>query len=175
MKKRNCLTALVFMAVCTGGVFAHEHYIKPTLSFGGARITRRFENGSLGSDTFPLLPHIDVDFVNFFGLTFGLQCGFLHWEERQDDGSGSYSPHTETKIQTIVPFGVGYTYTTHRWSIGAKAMTFLWEGDRAFGYEINGTYWFRNRVTGLTAAFSYYDNNKESRCYFLRGGISTRF
>jgi len=166
MKKAVLLA--VFAAVVAGGVFAQEQaggrgYIKPTFGLGFAAYRTEYRNqGSNTEGLFAL--SLDVDFVNTFGLTFGLQA-VMAWSD-------------DIPVLAMPVFGLGYTYSANVWCVGAKLMAVpLYNA--GLGFDINGTYWFSQNI-GITGImdiyFSVNDIDGYERSVFsMRVGLSTRF
>ena len=156
MTKKGLLAA-VLAALVMGGVFAQENsrHIKPTFGMG-------FFSGSFGGSSETLLANfIDVDFVNSFGLTLGLQSA-MAWNDNI------------AEMHTF--FGVGFTHVAPQWSAGLKLMSAAMINTGGLGIDANGTWWFMDNL-GLTAAMSYYFNigGISWNIFGLRLGISTRF
>jgi hypothetical protein len=148
------LLILVFGTLAAGGLFAQDKsiYIRPTLSAGFGYVS--VDGG--GDDT-GLATAFDVDFVNDFGLTLGVQSIIIG----NSDGT-----------LTGAPFGAGYTYDADKWCVGGKFMfvpgSFM--SSWGAGFDISGTYWFRENlgVTGIVDLYFPEDTTAIS----VRVGIS---
>ena len=155
MNRKKALILFAFVFVCISGVFSQEAYIKPTYSIGN--ISYAFNDDG---ETLTAIG-VDIDYVNSFGLTFGLQ-GFMVWNSNI--------------AETFVPIGIGYTYTANAFSVGGKIMVLSHQNQGAIGADLNGTFMF-NKSIGITGAVSYYQSIGDTNDYsifLLRLGISTR-
>jgi hypothetical protein len=159
MKKGKIVfVSLVFMLAGSIGIFAQENggYIKPTWSLGFVSATVEGYSEALAAIA------LDVDFINSFGLTFGLQP-IMAW-----NGDGTFG---------MTNLGIGYTYTADKWSAGGKLMAVPFsEFGGGLGLDANGTYWFMEAlgVTGiLNLSFGLGDINWT--IFSIRIGISAKF
>jgi hypothetical protein len=144
---------LVFGTLAVGGLFAQNRsiYIRPTLSVGFGHVS---VDG--GGDESGIASSFDVDFVNDFGLTLGMQSVIVG----NSDGS-----------VTATPFGAGYTYNAAKWCVGGKFMFVPTAySNWGAGFDINGTYWFRENL-GVTGILDLYFP-KDVTAISLRVGIS---
>ena len=138
---KKIIILLVLAMVIIANLFAQEKtsYIKPSFSIGiNTWIyldTPAPEGPSVTNTT-----GFDVDFVHSTGLTFNLVTTLINppWE----GASGIPS----------CGFGIGYTYNSNRWALGAKVIF----RDLGIGLWLNGTYWFNNMI-GLTAILEGYE------------------
>jgi len=152
------ILGLVCAVILAGGVFAQENnsgHIKPTLGVG-------FIIGEFSGQSETLTGlNLDVDFVNSFGLTFGLQ-NTMAWNNDMAD------------VYNF--FGFGYTYVAPQWSAGAKIMYTAMLNTGAVGLDANGTWWFMEKM-GLTATMNYFFSIGDIDWNFfgIRVGVSTRF
>jgi hypothetical protein len=127
----------VFVLIIAGSIFSQERkgYIKPTFSVGFSVV-----GADNYSETLPTLS-LDLDFVNSFGITFGLQ-NLMAWNDNMTAG--------------LPCFGVGYTYTANIWNAGAKLMAVPFqEFGGGIGFDISGTYWLKDFI-GLTGIMDIY-------------------
>jgi hypothetical protein len=155
MIMKKYLIVFLFAIMAAGALSAQvkEAYIKPTYSVGFA-----------ASDIFsgPAMS-LDIDFVNSFGLTIGLQ-DLVTWE-------------SDYGIVNSVGFGLGYTYDVNKWSIGGKLMTVPLEiaQDGGIGFNITGTYWFRENlgITGITDINFLFES--DITVFSMRVGISFKY
>ena len=155
MNMKKALILIIFIFVCIGGVFSQEGYIKPTFSFGNISVAFNDEGYSLTA------VGVDIDYINSFGLTFGLQ-GFMVWNSDM--------------AETFVPVGIGYTYTANSFSVGGKVMVLSFENQGAIGGDVNGAF-FINSSIGFSGGVSYYQSIGDLNDYsffFLRLGVSAR-
>jgi len=161
--KKTVLLAVLAMVVA-GSVFAQEQgektgYIKPTWGIGFSSVTVEYGGQSDTEGLFAL--SLDVDFVNAFGLTFGLQT-LMAWND-------------DVPAESLANFGLGYTYNANVWSIGGKLMAVpLMNG--GIGLDINGTYWF-NRNIGITGIMDIYFTASDIDwvAFSMRAGVSAKF
>ena len=147
------LLLLVFMGI--GSIFAWESgYTKPTFSFG-------FSNFWNGSSESGMAFGLDLDFVAFNGLTFGLQ-NLIVADDRPD-------------TDLVTSIGLGYTFTADLWSIGAKLMitNFM---DTGVGADVNGTFWVSEKlgITGMATYFRGVGDDHDWNILTFRLGISAR-
>jgi hypothetical protein len=149
--------AFVFCVLVAGKTFSQENngYTKPTFG-AGVGIFSADENTEILT-----IIAIDVDFVNSFGLTFGLQSA-MAW-------NNYIAP------VPLITGGIGYTYTTNKWSAGGKLMFTPSEGG-GMGGNINGTYWFiRNLgITGTIDNYFFGFSPIGYNLFSVRIGISTK-
>ena len=177
MKKPVLL--LVLAVVVAGGVFAQQArgggYVKPTFGFGftSFKVEQQVNSGyppwwlwaqstTSSSEKQSLFAvSLDVDFVNAFGLTFGLQS-VMAWD---DDVAG---------VIDLYSFGVGYTFNASKWCAGAKLMAVPY-GAGGLGFDVNGTYWFNQHI-GITGIGDFYFNlsGVDWTIFSIRVGISAR-
>jgi hypothetical protein len=153
MKKiMGLLLAAVLGIVTAGGISAQEKrgYIKPTFGFGFAVL----------EDYSGVAMSLDLDFVNSFGLTLGLQDLFV-W-------NSDY-------VANPVAFGIGYTYNSEKWCAGAKLMAVPVEPANVggIGFDINGTYWVMENL-GVTGLMDLYFP-EDHITFSMRAGVSLRF
>jgi hypothetical protein len=153
--KKTFFVVLLLAVLVVGGISAQEKkgYIKPT--FGVGFFTADSISGAALS--------LDVDFVNRFGLTLGLQ-DLMAW----NSGEGIINP---------VGFGVGYTYDGRKWSLGGKLMVMPFEvlEDGAIGFDINGTYWFTENL-GITGIMDIdFLTEYDTTLFSMRVGVSLKF
>jgi len=133
---KKVVLGLVCAMVLAGGAYAQENdsrHIKPTFGLG-------FVSGTFDSHSENLMAtFLGVDFVNSFGLTFGLQAS-MAWN---NDTAGMH-----------VIYGAGYTFVAPRWSAGIKLMAASEMNTGGLGFGVNGTWWFMESL-GLTLALNY--------------------
>jgi len=152
---KKVFVIFIFAVIVVGGISAQEKkgYIKPTYSIGFAT-----------ADEFSgVAMSLDLDFVNSFGLTLGLQDLFT-WE----GGVIALNP---------VGFGIGYTYNGRKWSAGGKLMSAPFEAlnDGGIGIDISGTYWFLENL-GVTGIMNIdYLTSLGIAVFSMRAGISLKF
>jgi hypothetical protein len=149
---------LVFAVLVVGGVSAQQKqaYIKPTVGIGFLSASGDYVDASGMATSF------DIDFVNSFGLTLGLQ-DVIGWN---DDA-----------VINPVSLGAGYTYNAAKWSAGGKFMFVPVEAfqDGGFGFDISGTYWLLGNL-GITGIMDlYYLTEYETTIFSLRFGVSLKF
>jgi hypothetical protein len=155
---KKVVLGLVCALVLAGGLYAQENdsrHIKPT--FGMGFISSEFASQSETlTATF-----LGVDFVNRFGLTFGLQT-LMAWNNDMAD------------IHTF--YGAGYTFVAPQWSAGVKLMAAANMNTGGLGLDANGTWWFMENL-GLTASLNYFfsigDIDWNTFGFWI--GASTRF
>ena len=167
---RKSLLVLVLTTLVATGAFAQTFtgffadifnregsgYIKPTFSLGfGALSEGRF--GGYYDAAFAI--GLDVDFVNNFGLTFGLQNIIFG-----RDQLGGFM---------LTAVGIGYTFDADVWSAGGKVMFCSYGGRIGVGINANGTYWFRDNF-GFTGIMNVYFP-RDTMIFSLRAGVSFRF
>jgi hypothetical protein len=159
MKRKFVLLFLLGLTMVAGmGIFAQEStsYIKPTFGAGFSVLS-----GDLSSETFTTLA-LDVDFVTAIGLTFGLQT-FGAWND--------------SMTSNLNAFGLGYTYNANIWSAGGKLMHIPFElGGGGIGFDVNGTYWFKEYL-GVTGIMDLYFGLGDISwtIFSMRVGISAKF
>jgi hypothetical protein len=154
---KRILLFFIITAVVAVSVFAQEKtgYIKPTLGVGYGSASQNGV-GMMSGMTLSL----DIDFVSRFGFTLGFSNIFLF---------------DELGIN-FHPFGLGYTYTATKWSIGGKLLAVpTTHYDGGIGFNVIGTYWFNNYV-GLSGIFNLFSGmaGNGGTVYSIRMGISTK-
>jgi hypothetical protein len=159
MNKKLLLLVLIVMAISVGTIPAQDYggYIKPTFSMGVSTV--EVENTlNSSSDSFTAVA-FNVDFVNSFGLTFGLQDA-MTWN---DDVSAA----------DLITFGLGYTFEAGALSVGAKLMAVPSYYKGGMGIDANATWWL-GEYFGLTGIFDYFFNMGDVKWSLLsmRFGIS---
>jgi hypothetical protein len=150
---KKVFVIFIFAVAVAGGISAQERgYIKPT--FSGGFLSADDVSGAAMS--------FDLDFVNSFGLTLGLQ-DLMAWND--------------LGIINSVGFGAGYTYNARKWSAGGKLLFMPLEilQDGAVGFDVSGTYWLLENlgVTGIMdlAFLTEYDVT----IFSMRAGVSLKF
>ena len=164
MKKRMFFVVLILVVLCTGSLFAQEKrgFIKPTFGFG---LTREMAKGGGGQNFLNFF--VDVDFVNSFGLTFGLQGNFL--SSMGGMGGDGFPP---TSFPSL---GAGYTYDGGNFNVGAKVVIFGIGDFGGLGPDISAT-WFFHKAAGLTLDVAWIINFGDGggSILFAKAGVSIR-
>ncbi|MDR3167740.1 MAG: hypothetical protein LBT93_07340 [Treponema sp.] len=147
---KQTAAAFVFGLVIIGGIFAQEKqaFIKPTFSFGFATA----EGETLAANA------MDIDFINDFGLTLGLQ-GLFAWNNNV--------------VANPVAVGLGYTYNAGKWIAGAKLMAVPLFDVGGVGIDVNGTYWWKENL-GFTGILDLYFP-KGFTIFSLRVGVTFKY
>jgi hypothetical protein len=148
---KKVFVILLFAVMVAGGISAQEKkgYIKPT--FGAGFLTAEDISGMAVS--------FDLDFVNSFGLTLGLQ-DLMAWND--------------LGILNTVGFGAGYTYDARKWSVGGKLMFVPVEiiQDGGIGFDISGAYWFKENL-GITGIMDIdFLTESDVTVFSMRFGVS---
>ena len=136
-------------------------YIKPTFSLGFGAVS---EGSSDRYFDAAFTIGVDVDFVNNFGLTFGLQNIVFARGQFEHGGDRGFM---------LTAAGIGYTFDSDIWSAGGKVMFSSYGGRFAAGFNVNGTYWFRENL-GFSGILNVYFP-RETMIFSLRAGISFRY
>lgn len=161
MKKRMLFVVLILVVLGTGSLFAQEKkgFVKPTFGLG---LVREMAKGGGGQNLGNFF--LDVDFVNSFGLTFGLQGNFLF--NTGDNGS------PPTSYPSIA---AGYTYDGGNFNVSAKVVIFGIGEFGGLGPDI-GVTWFFHKATGLTLDLAWIPNIGEGdgSLLFAKAGVSLR-
>ena len=151
MWRKRLLILVILAVVLAGGLFAKEGFVRAGF---GAGIYHEGDSGY--SETFPMIA-LDVDFVNRYGLTFGLTEGMVF----PDYG---YTAHTPM-------FGFGYTYAADRFCLGAKLVGSPMILDTG-GLNISGTFWIIDCI-GISAAADFLFFS-DYLIILFRAGVSIR-
>ena len=148
------LLILTIVVIVTVSGQEKQGYIKPTASIGFSSYRSDIFNYNLATLA------LDVDFINIWGLTFGLQS-VIAWSDKE--------------ILPLNNFGLGYTYSTNRFSIGGKIIAIPITISGGIGFNINGNYWF-NKYIGLTGLFDsgFSLGTLGWEYYSIRIGVSTK-
>ena len=159
--KKMLLVVLILALISVGSIFAQsgEGFIKSTFGFGHCQVMPD-SGDNMDVNVF----FADLDFVNSFGLTIGIQ-GVMLWGGDLDSAAGV----------TEIPIGIGYTFARDKWCVGGKIMAagfLVGGGAKAFGFEVGGSYWFLSDL-GVSTAFNMYFP-EEVTVWVLRAGISIR-
>jgi len=160
MNRNRVILVIILGIALAGGLFAQsgfvrEGYVRSTFSFGALMLKGKGGGGG-GSTEMNLA--LDTDFVNKYGITFGM-----------------FSSVTTGDITLIgLGFGFGYTFFTQRFCIGLKLMPTPIIGlEMTGGLDFSTTFWFVETV-GITGIVDFLFFNDKVNVFYFKLGVSLK-